>query len=128
MTEHESGSRRDSSLQDKLEQADRREVQTERVSKLERGRRVAAQLQESRDTLLDGTHEQESAKPASPGRVRQTRGDLGRERRPEDLSGRLITAAHASVDSWEETRTRLDDVLGHTQHQEHGSDWLARLR
>ena len=40
---------------------------------------------------------------ASPGRVRQTRGDLGRERRPEDLSGRLITAVDASVDSWGET-------------------------
>ena len=51
-------SRRDSSQQDRLEQADRREVQNERVSKLERGRRVAAQLQESRDMLLDGTPEQ----------------------------------------------------------------------
>ena len=79
---------------------------------------MAAQLQESRDMLLDGTHEQESAKPASPGRVRQTRGDPGRERRPEDLSGRLITAAHASVDSWGGSRTRLDCVLG--QDQEHG--------
>ena len=81
-------SRRDSSQQDRLEQADRREVQNERVSKLERGRTVAAQLQESRDMLLDGTHEQKSAKPASPGRVRQTRGDPGRERRPEDRPGR----------------------------------------
>ena len=50
---------------------------------------------------------------ASPGRVTQTRGDPRRERRPEDLSGRLITAAHASVDSWRETRTRIDNVLGH---------------
>ena len=39
-------------------QADRREVQNERVSKLENGRRVSAQLQESRDMLLDGTSEQ----------------------------------------------------------------------
>ena len=30
-------------------------------------------------------------------------------------------AAHPSVDSWGETRTRLDCVLGHTQDQEHGS-------
>ena len=51
-------SRRDSSQQDRLEQADRREAQNERASKLERGRRAAAQLQESRDTLFDGTPEQ----------------------------------------------------------------------
>ena len=120
--------RRESSQQDSLEQADRREAQLERASKLERGHRAVAQLQESRDTLFDGTPEQKSAKPASPGRVRQTRGAPGRERRPKDLSGRLITAAHASVDSWGETRTRLDYVLGYTNHQEHGSDWLTRPR
>ena len=48
------------SRRDSFEQADQREAQSERVSKLERGRRVAAQLQESRDTLLDGTPEQKA--------------------------------------------------------------------
>ena len=128
--------RRDSSQQDRLEEADRREVQIERASKLERRHRAVAQLQESRDTLFDGTPEQNATRTrntnripaASPGRVTQTRGDPGRERRSEDLSGRLITAAHASVDSWGETRTRLDYVLEYTQHQERGSDWLARPR
>ena len=42
------------------EQADLREAQIERASKLERGRRVVGQLQESRDTLLDGTPEQKA--------------------------------------------------------------------
>ena len=53
-------SRRDSSQQDRLEHADRREAQIERASRLERGRRAVAQLQESRDTLLDGTPEQKA--------------------------------------------------------------------
>ena len=41
---------RDSSQKDRLEHADRRETQIERASKLERGRRAVAQLQESRGT------------------------------------------------------------------------------
>ena len=53
-------SRRDSSQQDRLEQADRREAQSERTSKLERSHREAAQLQELRDTLSDGTPEQQA--------------------------------------------------------------------
>ena len=60
-------SRRDSPQHDRFEQADRREVQNELVSKLERGRRVAAQLQESRDMMLDGKPWQKSAKPQGRG-------------------------------------------------------------
>ena len=120
---------RDSSQQDRPEQADRREVQNERVSKLERGRRVAAQLQESRDMLLDGTPEQKVPSTgtrnanqfpaASPGRVRQTHVVTLDENDDQMI---FQTAAHASVDSWGEMRTRLDYVLGYTQHQEYGSD------
>ena len=54
----------------------------------------------SRKCKATGTRNANRITTASPGRVRQTRGDFRRERRPEDLSGRLITAAHASVDSW----------------------------
>ena len=53
-------SRIDSSQQERLEQADRREAQSERTSKLERGHREAAQMQELRDTLSDGTPEQQA--------------------------------------------------------------------
>ena len=52
--------RRDSSQQDGQEQADRREAQIERASKLERGHRAVAQLQELRDTVFDGTPEQKA--------------------------------------------------------------------
>ena len=51
-------SRRDSSQQNRFEPADRREAQKKRASNLARGCRAVAQLQESRDTLLDGTPEQ----------------------------------------------------------------------
>ena len=46
--------------QDRPEQADRREAQIDRASRFERGHRAAAQLQESRDTLFDGTPEQKA--------------------------------------------------------------------
>ena len=128
--------------------------------KLERGHREAAQLQELRDTLSDGTPEQQALShrdvehephPGSKSRTSwpDTWWTLD-ERRPEDLSGRSITAAHASVDSRGETRTKLEYVLGYTQQQrprsnvfilceqlvdiessndkKHGSDRLARPR
>ena len=53
-------SRRDSTQQDRRGQADRREAQNERASKLARGRRAVAQLQDSRDMLLGGTPEQKA--------------------------------------------------------------------
>ena len=68
--------------------------------------------------LVDGAPEQKALShrdaetPASFRQQRQTRGDPGRERRPEDLSGRLITAAHASLASLGETETRLDWRVG----------------
>ena len=92
-------SRRHSSEQDRLEQADRREAQNGRRSlNADAGRRPVAQLQESREAP---SHREAEHQPhsGSKSKMSQTPG-CGRERRPEDLSGRLITTAHASVNSW----------------------------